>query len=152
MANKQVMKRFIGKSMRADIEKKTAISVFDRFGKTNNIVQIQYMSAKRAEQEVPIAQDHHTLAEKVNSVKRVQKERVALLSHLKEVCANISEEEIDRVNEAISDLQDSLEDKVVALNLHNCIEDCSETSDGEWESELTKWKIAQLPPVPTTFK
>lgn len=153
MDTKHVMKRLIGKSIRADIEKKTAVTVFDRFGRTNDISLLQYLSAKRAEGEVPVAREHHDLAEKVNSIKRVFNDKVTVLSHLRGACSSVSEEDIDSVTESITELEDDIADKAAILNITcNNPVDCSVANDGEWESDITEWKLNGLPTVPTGFK
>nr|ABO48415.1 tegument protein UL14 [Wood mouse herpesvirus] len=147
MDTKQLAKKLIGTSLRADIEKRAAVSLTDRFGKSHSLTQLQYSRAKRAERGISSVREHCNRLENMVSAKRELSECMTELTHLKGVCQNFSVEDAEKLIEETTVLKEELEDTVNAVSTALQKEEYLLTEPGQEDSDILCWRLDGLPTV-----
>ncbi|AAB66404.1 unknown [Murid gammaherpesvirus 4] len=147
MDTKLLAKKLIGSSLRADIEKRAAVSLTDRFGKSHSLTQFQYTKAKRAERTASSAREHCHRIENMVSTKRELSDCVSELTHLKEICQNFSVEDAERLIEETTVLKEELEDTVNTVSAALQREESLSADSEQEESDITCWRLDGLPTV-----
>ncbi|AGY30717.1 ORF35 [Retroperitoneal fibromatosis-associated herpesvirus] len=145
MDSRNTKRDFIKSALTVDVQRKTAVSLFDRFGAGSAIFERQFIDARAAERSHGTLQRQTKLRDLAREVhqkfENAKKERVALGDHR----ALPSTEEIDALGDTVADLKETVTARLDALEEHGV--DCPGDGTEEVQDTILHWRLGRLPPM-----
>ncbi|ADW24377.1 hypothetical protein RHVP.35 [Cricetid gammaherpesvirus 2] len=152
MEHKTVLKRLIGTAFKSGVEKKTAVSVYDRFGPQNPLFVAQYSCAKGAEAELSKSRELYDSAQLSNSLHKALSHKKQELAHLR-ACAKISVGELEKLTDDIFEARENIEDiSSYLLNSEGESPEDLNQQHGNCTDDILQWRIDEIPSVPRVLK
>lgn len=146
MADSAETRAVLLKTLRADVNKRVAVSTYDRFGPNNPVFLTNFEQTKQLEGELKSYRRRLRLKNSLDSVNQIianKRAEQAILSKLDRKKLNAIEELCQRVNE----LKDDIE-----VDLNTVLLEGSEESDGgdvcgpeQLDSIVNEWRVENLP-------
>lgn len=153
------LKKLVCAELSANINKKTSVSLFDRFGKNSTIFLKQYDEAQRSMSQLTEIQKQNKITTNISDIDRIIKEKSQQLSLL----STYNKDKIFTLQELSDQVSDLTEE--LRADIESCIEDgadggtagCyadggrdgSSFSEKQLSSTIVQWRIESCP-LPTS--